>query len=382
MEIIKSKYRYELPFLTRLMFVHFFILVTIIGASCKKKEGDTQQQVTNPVVNVSEVRLPGGEYDMGDHFGFVDPGHPSDETPIHKVKVNPFYMATTETTNKQFLDYLNNAFSKGLIEVKNNIVYPVGGQDIYYYTNQYASYYSIGFDGKVFSITDFRANHPVVGVMWCGAAAYCNWLSQLNGLQECYNLTTWVCDFTKTGYRIPTEAEWEYAGRGGNINPYFNYATGNTIDVKSANLPDSGDPFETGAYPYTTPVGFFDGKLKQKADYNWPSSMTTYQTSNGVNGFGLYDMQGNVWEFVNDWYGQDYYSVSPYDNPKGPTTGFIMPDGKPYRGMRGGNWYNGLISNGINDGHSRISNRNPSYYRGPQDPNHPYYHVGFRIARN
>jgi hypothetical protein len=58
-----------------------------------------------------------------------------------------------------------------------------------------------------------------------------------------------------------------------------------------------------------------------------------------------------------------------------------MPDGKPYRGMRGGNWYNGYDTNGVNDGHSRVSNRNPSYYRGPQDPNHPWYHVGFRVVR-
>ncbi|MFZ4620251.1 MAG: T9SS type A sorting domain-containing protein, partial [Bacteroidota bacterium] len=72
---------------------------------------------------------------------------------------------------------------------------------------------------------------------------------------------------------------------------------------------------------------------------------------------------------------------SPVDNPKGPVTGFIMPDGKPYRGMRGGNWYNGLVVSGVNDGHSRVSNRNPSYYRGPQDPNHPYYHLGFRVVR-
>jgi hypothetical protein len=92
-------------------------------------------------------------------------------------------------------------------------------------------------------------------------------------------------------------------------------------------------------------------------------------------------MQGNVWELLNDWYGQNYYSISPYDNPKGPETGFIMPDGKSYRGMRGGNWYNGYTLNGVNDGHSRVSNRNPSYYRGPQDPNHPWYHIGFRMVR-
>ena len=89
-----------------------------------------------------------------------------------------------------------------------------------------------------------------------------------------------------------------------------------------------------------------------------------------------------MWQFVNDWYGQNYYSVSPYDNPKGPDSTFKMPDGKPYRGMRGGNWYNGDIINGVDDGHSRVSNRNPSYYRGPQDPNNPWYHVGFRVARN
>jgi formylglycine-generating enzyme required for sulfatase activity len=68
--------------------------------------------------------------------------------------------------------------------------------------------------------------------------------------------------------------------------------------------------------------------------------------------------------------------------PPGPASGSLMPDGKPYRGMRGGNWYNGYSTTSVNDGHSRVSNRNPSYYRGPQDPNHPWYHVSFRVARN
>ena len=364
------------------------VLAGFIGLiiSCSKS-GETVTQDPAPIPNltITEVQLSGGDFDMGDHFGFVDPNHPSDEMPIHKVRVNAFRMATMVTTNQQFLTYLNAALTKGLVEVRNNIVYAAGSSEIYYYTNQYASYYSIGYDGKVFAIKDFRANHPVVGVMWSGAVAYCNWLSGQNSLAECYNLKTYVCDFTKNGYRLPTEAEWEYAGRGGNINPYFNYPWGNATDVTKANWPGSKDPYEGTAeadYPFTTPVGFYDGKLHLKSEFNWPGSAQSYQTSNGANGFGLYDMAGNVWQFVNDWYGQNYYSSSPYDNPRGPDTGFTMPDGKTYRGMRGGNWYNGDNISGVDDGHSRVSNRNPSYYRGPQDPNHPWYHVGFRVARN
>jgi formylglycine-generating enzyme required for sulfatase activity len=367
-------------FITGINLIAFSMLLFQFS-SCTKSQDNIGP--TNDTVAIgADVKIPGGEYEMGDHFGFVDPAHPTDELPIHHVKINSFYIASTETSNQQFLDFLKSALAEGFIEVRNNTVYEKGGAEAYYLTNQYAPYYSIGFSVNTFSIADFRAKHPVVGVMWTGAAAYCNWLSLQKGFQPCYNLSTGVCDFAKNGYRLPTEAEWEYAGRGGHTNPYYNYPNGNTIDISSVNLPASGDPYETNSYPNTTPVGFYDGKAKLKSDYNWPGSAATYQTANGANAFGLYDMEGNVWEFVNDWYGQNYYSTSPSDNPKGPDTGFIMPDGKPYRGMRGGNWYNGLVVNGVNDGHSRVSNRNPSYYRGPEDPNHPYYHLGFRIARN
>ena len=341
----------------------------------------------NAGLNITDVMIPAGTFSMGDHIGFVDPKHPSDELPLHDVKIDSFYMAKTHVTNQQYLTYLNSAYAAGLITVKNKIVYGVGLDSIYCYTNQYASYYSISFDGKTFSMADYRANHPAVGMRWYGCIAFCNWLSTQNGLNPCYNLTTGICDFTKNGYRLPTEAEWEYAGRGGQNNPYYNYPWGNNTeaDKTRANWPSTGDPYESAdvnLYPFSTPVGFYDGTLKQKTDYNWPGTAASYQTANSTNGYGLVDMAGNVWQFIYDWYSSTYYSSSPASNPQGPATGSTMPDGKQYKGMRGGCWYNGDIVNGIDDGHSRVSNRNPSYFRGPLDPNHPWYHIGFRVARN
>jgi formylglycine-generating enzyme required for sulfatase activity len=331
-----------------------------------------------------EAVIPLGSFVMGDHFGYVDPRHPSDELPMHTISVDSFRMAITTTTTAHFAAFLNASLIAGQVEVRNNAVYALGDTLLYCYTHGYAPYYSIGYDGKSFSVADFRSQHPVVGVQWFGAIAFANWLSAQNGLAPCYTVSTGTCDFAASGYRLPTEAEWEYAGRGGNTNPYTIYPWGDLPDASKANWPGSKDPYEgTGesSYPWTTPVGFYDGTLRAKSDFNWPATASSYQTADGANGFGLYDMAGNVWQFVNDWYGQNYYSASPADNPKGPDSGFIMPDGKPYRGMRGGNWYNGDLVNGVDDGHSRVSNRNPSYYRGPLDPNHPWYHIGFRVAR-
>jgi formylglycine-generating enzyme required for sulfatase activity len=318
--------------------------------------------------------IPAGEFEMGDHHNFVDPQHPSDEVPIHTVHIDSFYMSATETTNQQYVEYLNAALAQGSIEVRNGIVYGKGGSEIYLTTRQADEYSRINWDSRTFTVLDNRGNHPVTSVRWFGAAAYTNWLSAKNGLEGCYNLTTGKCDFTKKSFRLPTEAEWEYAARGGRYNPYTIFPWGDDADNAKANWPDSGDPYEVGTFPWTTPVGFYNGELRRKTDFNWPGKQETYQTKNSVNGFGLYDVAGNVWEFVYDWYGREYYRASPSSNPQGPDKGDPMPDGKLYRGMRGGNWYNG------ENGHARVANRNPSYFRGPQDPNHPYYHIGMRVA--
>ena len=333
------------------------------------------------------VSIPNGVFQMGDHIGFVDPQHPTDELPIHQVSISAFYIGKYDITVQQYSDYLNAALSQALITVSNGTVYLKDGKDILYKTSQAYQYSTISWDGSKFSVLNNRGNHPVTGVTWYGAAAYSNWLSLKDGYQPCYDTTSWVCDFNKNGYRLPTEAEWEYAARGGQYNPYFNYPWGNDADKTKANWPNSGDPYETGSQPGTTPVGFYDGQLHKKSDFGWPGSQDTYQTSNGANGFGLYDMAGNVWQWVNDWYVQNYYSSGPSTNPTGPTMAqaSLKPDGKPYHGLRGGSWYNGEMvtyqNQSVDNGHSRVSNRDPAYYLGPNEFQDANDEIGFRIVR-
>ena len=330
--------------------------------------------------------IPGGEFEMGDHHGDEDPCL-SDELPVHAVLVDSFFMSKYEITNQQYCDYLNDANSLGQIKVVSGVVYASSdGSNSYPYcdTHSYDSQSQIDYSGGVFSVMTKpevggrdMSDDPMVEVSWYGAASYCNWRSSEEGYDSCYNLSTWECDFSKNGYRLATEAEWEYAARGGEHNPYYRFGWGDTISHSQANYysvwiegspffpydvspTDRYHPLWNGVYPYTSPVGFFDGTMKYKGDYNWPGSDTSYQTTSGANGYGLYDMAGNVWEWCNDWYDSNYYDVSPYDNPEGPASG-------TNRVVRGGSWY-------VNAGNCRVTGR------GNVGPGDRYDGVGFRIV--
>ena len=273
------------------------------------------------------VLIPAGQFEMGDSFS--EGG--TDERPLHSVSLDSFYIGKYEITNQQYRDALNWAYSAGLVYIDGSSVKGTGNNLVYCYIN---SGKDITYSSGMFDVASGKENHPMVYVSWYGAAAYCNWQSLMKNRQPCYNTNDadWPCDSSKNGYRLPTEAQWEYAARGGVAGRRYPWGT-DSIVANQANYSGSGDP-----YSGTTPVGFYDGRLHQKADFNWPGSQSSYQTMDGSNGYGLYDMAGNVQEWCNDWYGASYYQdckdawgSQPCPNPTGPTGG-------TYRVLRGGDW--------------------------------------------
>jgi formylglycine-generating enzyme required for sulfatase activity len=178
--------------------------------------------------------------------------------------------------------------------------------------------------------------NPVEQVRWSDAVRFCNERSRLEGLQPCYDVETWQCNFKANGYRLPTEAEWEYACRAGTQTAYF--FGSNPLKLADYAWFDKN----SGGHPH--PVG-------QKRPNPW----------------GLYDMCGNVWQWCNDFYQVDYYQKAPQENPRGPKDGETKV-------VRGGAWK--FSAQNCRSGYRY--NENPGY----MDVCFGYDIYGFRCVRS
>ncbi|MGB2821404.1 MAG: SUMF1/EgtB/PvdO family nonheme iron enzyme, partial [Phycisphaerae bacterium] len=176
------------------------------------------------------VGLLGGTFQMGDHHGKGGGEHRNDELPVHTVRIDPFLISATEVTNRQYCQFLRAALSQKLIEVQQGLVRRAGGGEVYCDTDQSDRGSRILWKEGEFAVAEGKEDHPAVCIRWRGAAAYCNWLSEQKGYDALYDPVTWTCDFTKKGFRLPTEAEWEYAARGGSYGPYRLFPWGDEPD--------------------------------------------------------------------------------------------------------------------------------------------------------
>ncbi len=262
------------------------------------------------------VRIPHGTFTMGSPSNEKDRG--SDEGPQHQVTLTrDFYMGKYEVTVSQYAAFLEATGSESGVDWSDSDC-PLtrSGGNYNLRNNTY---------GKSW-------DQPMVEVSWYGAVLFCNYLSQKEGLQIVYNENNWDMNENANGYRLPTEAEWEYACRAGTTSRFY-----------------WGD----------------DLNYTEIDDYAWywgnSSSGTKEVGLKLPNDFGLYDMSGNVWEWCTDWYDDDYYSRSPAQNP-------VNIQSNQYRVLRGGYWDNGAWSC-------------RSAYRGWYYPNDTSNNFGFRVTR-
>jgi sulfatase modifying factor 1 len=234
----------------------FILAVAFLFAAAARDSSAPVEFVSASGVEI--VLLPAGEFMMGSDRGN------SDEAPAHKVKLSAFAMDKFEVTQEMM--------------AKAQLPNPSHWHD--------------------------NAKKPVERARWIDAKQYCNERSALEGLKPCYNEKTpeWDCDYSANGYRLPTEAEWEYAAKAG----------------------------ASGAYDF--------GQADKLRLYSWFAENADEKThlvgQKKPNRWGLFDMYGNVSEWCEDVYDANFYKSSPAENPTGPKSSAKDPQ----RVMRGGSW--------------------------------------------
>ena len=275
--------------------------------------------------------LPAGSFTMGSPAD--EPGRGDDEEPPHPVTLTQsFYMQVTEVTNGQW---------DAVIVDKARGVNP--------------------------SISHSGDDYPVDSVNWYEAASFANWLSYDEGLIPCYDgqgtctgtlgdnfsCTSVIMVAGCTGYRLPTEAQWEYAARAGTITAYanpFSFDAGNTVTDAGFN----SNLHAMGWYEFNNEGGDLS---RDAAGYLTGTKPVAQKQANR---WGLYDMHGNVYEWCQDWYG--IYDSGSVTDPQGPDNG-------AFRVLRGGGW-------------SFVARSCRSAARISFTPGNRYFNIGFRLARS
>jgi formylglycine-generating enzyme required for sulfatase activity len=244
------------------------------------------------------IRIEGGSFQMGSPSG-----GDTDERPVRTVTVSTFQMSKYPVTQKEWFDIMGTT-----IEQQRDIA------------------------SSELPLRGTGDNHPMYYISWHEAIEYCNRLSLREGLKPVYRISRSYVTFNRkaNGYRLPTEAEWEFAAKSGNMDSIvFEYSGSNRVDE----------------------VAWFSGNS---------NSNTKLVGTKAPNSLGLHDMSGNVWEWCWDWYG--IYPNSTQRNPVGASSGSL-------RVIRGGSWANS-------------AENQRSAYRSYHFPSYRNGHVGFRVVRS